>query len=98
MKTLKNEAAFQSRMLNNLKNWQKYLIGLSTIGLLLAYYCFYLKSLNNFLGVVGILIMISGLLGSLIVGLGIKKGKNNLDIVFKNLQANSNCCGGNDGN
>lgn len=73
------EIEFQTQMLNNLKKWIRNLIILSTsIGIILAYWGLGVQSKMPFtvFGVAGVIITIISVILCVVIGLGIKRGKD----------------------
>ena len=83
------EIEFQTKMLNNLKKWIRNLIILSSIGIVLAYWGLAVQSKMPFtiLGVVGIIITIISVILCVVIGLGIKRGKENIDKIIQLIKA-----------
>lgn len=69
------EVKYQTKMLNNLKRWLKSFIIFSSISLTIILFGPYVHPL---LRIVGIILMIISVLGCVIIGLGIKRGQDNV--------------------
>ena len=82
------EIEFQTQMLNNLKKWIRNLIILSSIGIILAYWGLGVQSKMPFtvFGVAGVIITISVIL-CVVIGLGIKRGRANVDKILQLVKA-----------
>ena len=72
------EIEFQTQMLNNLKKWIRNLIILSSIGIILAYWG---------LGVIGVILTVVSVILCVVIGLGIKRGKENVDKIIQLIKA-----------
>ena len=83
------EIEFQTQMLNNLKKWIRNLIILSSIGIILAYWGLGVQSKMPFtiLGVVGIIITVVSVILCVVIGLGMKRGKENVDKIIQLVKA-----------
>lgn len=78
-----NEINYQKHMLGNLRRWMALWFMTAGVGFVLVY--FFHNSLS-FLLFVAILLMSLGILGSLVFGYGIYKGKQNLEKVFHDFE------------
>ena len=83
------EIEFQTKMLNNLKKWIRNLIIISSIGIVLAYWGLAVQSKMPFtiLGVVGIIITVVSVILCVVIGLGMKRGKGNVDKIIQLVKA-----------
>ena len=83
------EIEFQTKMLNNLKKWIRNLIIISSIGIVLAYWGLAVHSKMPFtiLGVVGIIITVVSVILCVVIGLGMKRGKENVDKIIQLVKA-----------
>ena len=83
------EIEFQTKMLNNLKKWIRNLIIISSIGIVLAYWGLAVQSKMPFtiLGVVGITITVVSVILCVVIGLGMKRGKENVDKIIQLVKA-----------
>ena len=83
------EIEFQTKMLNNLKKWIRNLIIISSIGIVLAYWGLAVQSRMPFtiLGVVGIIITVVSVILCVVIGLGMKRGKENVDKIIQLVKA-----------
>ena len=83
------EIEFQTKMLNNLKKWIRNLIIISSIGIVLAYWGLEVQSKIPFtiLGVVGIIITVVSVILCVVIGLGMKRGKENVDKIIQLIKA-----------
>ena len=82
------EIEFQTQMLNNLKKWIRNLI-LSSIGIILAYWGLGVQSKMPFtvFGVAGVIITIISVILCVVIGLGIKRGRANVDKILQLVKA-----------
>ena len=80
------EIEFQTQMLNNLKKWIRNLIILSSIGIILAYWGLGVQSKMPFtvFGVAGVIISV---ILCVVIGLGIKRGRANVDKILQLVKA-----------
>ena len=83
------EIEFQTKRLNNLKKWIRNLIIISSIGIVLAYWGLAVQSKMPFtiLGVVGIIITVVSVILCVVIGLGMKRGKENVDKIIQLVKA-----------
>ena len=83
------EIEFQTKMLNNLKKWIRNLIIISSMGIVLAYWGLAVQSKMPFtiLGVVGIIITVVSVILCVVIGLGMKRGKENVDKIIQLVKA-----------
>ena len=83
------EIEFQTKMLNNLKKWIRNLIIISSIGIVLACWGLAVQSKMPFtiLGVVGIIITVVSVILCVVIGLGMKRGKENVDKIIQLVKA-----------
>ena len=70
------EIKYQTKMLNNLKVWLRNMIMLSSISLILILFG---DEMYSFLSTVGIILMVLSVIACLILSLGIKNGKYNIN-------------------
>jgi len=70
------EIKYQTKMLNNLKVWLRNMIMLSSISLILI---LFEDEMYSFLSTVGIILMVLSVIACLILSLGIKNGKDNIN-------------------
>ena len=83
------EIEFQTKMLNNLKKWIRNLIIISSIGIVLAYWGLAVQSKMPFtvFGVAGVIITIISVILCVVIGLGIKRGRANVDKILQLVKA-----------
>lgn len=83
------EIEFQTKMLDNLKKWIRNLIILSSIGIILAYWGLKVQSKMPFtvFGIVGVIITIISVILCVVIGLGIKRGTENVDKILQLVKA-----------
>ena len=83
------EIEFQTKMLDNLKKWIRNLIILSSIGIILAYWGLGVQSKMPFtvFGIVGVIITVVSVVFCVVIGLGIKRGKENVDKILQLVKA-----------
>ena len=82
------EIEFQTQMLNNLKRWIRNLVILSSVGVALAYWGLGIQSGMPYtvFGVVGVVVSVVCVILCVIIGLGFKRGKDNVDKIVKAVQ------------
>ena len=80
------EIEFQTQIL---KKWIRNLIILSSIGIILAYWGLGAQSKMPFtvFGVAGVIITIISVILCVVIGLGIKRGKENIDKIIQLIKA-----------
>lgn len=76
---LKKEAALQNTLYSRLKRWLAWGISCSTLGLVLILYG---AAVHSVLRTAGIVLFVLSVLAVLIMGLGLKNGRNNLLKLF----------------
>ena len=83
------EIEFQTKMLDNLKKWIRNLIILSSIGIILAYWGLSVQSKMPFtvFGVIGVIITVVSVVLCVVIGLGMKRGKENVDKIIQLVKA-----------
>lgn len=77
------EVKYQSKMLNRLKKWLNNLIIFSSISLVLVLFG---SSIHPLLQVFGIILMIASVLGCILVGLGYKNGRQNVNKIINSIK------------
>lgn len=77
------EVKYQIRMLNNLKRWLRNFMIFSSLSLVLIVSG---PSVHPLLKPIGIIFMILAVIGCIVIGLGIKNGKDNIDKILKTLE------------
>ncbi|MDO4942993.1 MAG: hypothetical protein Q4E73_09200 [Lachnospiraceae bacterium] len=79
------EIKYQTKMLDNLKKWIWMFMLLSSIGMVFAYWALNLHngSIFNLIGFVSIVIAVLSVVGCIIIGLGYKKGRANVDKILR---------------
>lgn len=80
--SLINEVEYQKRMLNNLKRWLRNVIIFSSLSLVLIVSG---PSIHSFIRIVGIIMMIISVLCAIVIGLGLKNGKDNVEKFLNNI-------------
>ena len=86
------EIEFQTKMLNNLKRWIRNLVILSSVGVALAYWGLGIQSGMPYtvFGVVGVVVSVVCVILCVIIGLGFKRGKDNVDKIVRAVQYQNN--------
>ncbi|HIT61574.1 MAG TPA: DUF202 domain-containing protein [Candidatus Fimousia stercorigallinarum] len=84
------EIEYQTKMLNNLKKWIQMLILISSVGIACTYWSLNAHSGGVFhlIGFISVVITILSVLGCIIIGLGYKKGRTNVDKILKMIEQN----------
>lgn len=77
------EVKYQTKMLNNLKRWLRNFIIFSSLSLVLVVSG---PSIHPLLRPIGIFLMILAVIGCVVIGLGIKNGKDNIDKIIDILE------------
>lgn len=85
-KALKQEALAQSKQFDALKKWLKNALHLSTISLVLALFG---SSLHPFVQIAGWILLALSAAACLTIGLGLKRGRDNLASIFALLEQNA---------
>ncbi|QYN55883.1 DUF202 domain-containing protein [Lactobacillus panisapium] len=81
------EVNYQKKMLQNLQYWLQFFLATGAIGFVLCYY-FYSKTVVLF--ILGVILLIIGMLGSVIIVYGRHRGKQNLNLLIDDYQAKIN--------
>lgn len=81
------EVNYQKKMLQNLQYWLQFFLATGAIGFVLCYY-FYSKTVGLF--ILGVILLIIGMLGSVIIVYGRHRGKQNLNLLIDDYQAKIN--------
>ena len=81
-----NEINYQKHMLENLGRYLNLMFLVASIGFVLIYV---FHSKNLFITIVGFILTVIGVLGSLVFGLGIRNGRVNVNKVIDDLEAKS---------
>ncbi len=74
-----NEVKYQIKMLNNLKRWLRNCIIFSSLSLILIISG---SSFHPIIKIIGIIFMILSVMNCIIIGLGLKNGKDNIDKII----------------
>lgn len=82
-KQLLAEAKMQTKALENLKKWFRNFIGFSTIGLVITYYGIQGSGVRFAFGIFGIITIIVCILAAIIINMGIKNGKLNVEKILE---------------
>lgn len=83
IKGYQTEIAYQKHMIENLSRWVTLLFAIASIGFLLIY-SFY--KTNLMLMILGAVLALIGILGMLVFGYGIYKGKQNVNKVIDDFE------------
>ncbi len=78
-RNLSKEAEMQLKALQKIKKWKNYAIAASTIGVAVTYAGLAGTSRSLFLGILGVIIILAGSGCAMILNLGIKNGKRNVE-------------------
>lgn len=79
---LSNEAQMQLKSLKKIEIWKNTAIALSTLGVALTYAGLAGTGRNIFLGIPGVIIIIAGLGSALVLNLGLKNGRRNVEKIL----------------
>lgn len=85
-----NEINYQKHMLANLGRFMNVSFLVASIGIVLIYV---FNSKNLFITIVGIILLVMGVLASLVLGLGIRNGRANVNKVIDDLEAKTHQSG-----
>lgn len=80
---LKQQAVTQSRLFGNLKNWLKVALNISSISLVLALFG---SNIHPAVQIIGTICLILSVLSAYLIGYALKKGRDNLNNIFKLLE------------
>jgi len=79
----KQEIDYQNHMIDNLRRWLTLSVMIAAIGIVII--CFFPITNNLFLGIIGWILFIVGLIAMMIFGYGIYKGRKNVGLVIEDL-------------
>lgn len=79
---LSQEAGFQIRALQKITRWKNMAAAMAAIGVALLYAGFAGADRNLFLGIPGIIMLLAGASGAVILNLGIRNGKRNVEKIL----------------
>lgn len=85
-KYLALEAQLQSKALKKINIWKNIAIAASTLGVAVAYTGISGIGLNLFLGILGVILIVSGSAIALILNLGLKNGRKNVEKILAALE------------
>lgn len=77
------EAEKQSKLLKNLSKWSRNVMGLSSIGVVIAYYGLSHSGIKFAFGVFGILFTVICVIACLLINLAIKNGTRNVNHILE---------------
>lgn len=77
------EVKYQIKMLNNLKRWLRNFMIFSSFSLILIVFG---PSIHPLLKPISIVLMILAVIGCIVIGLGLKNGKDNIEKILKILE------------
>lgn len=77
------EVKYQTKMLNNLKRWLRNFMIFSSLSIVLIVFG---PSFHPLLQPIGIVLMILAVIGCIVIGLGLKNGKDNIEKILKILE------------
>lgn len=74
------EIEYQTQMLHNLQRWIRNLLILSSVMLVIAYWAFQWMNgtLYIVIGTISIIVLMLSIIGCVVIGLGFKRGKENI--------------------
>lgn len=79
---ISKEAEMQIKALKTINLWKTIAIAVSTLGVAAAYAGIAGTSRSLFLGILGVIIMLIGLVSALILNLGLKNGRRNVEMML----------------
>ena len=85
-KKLSIEAEMQINALKKINWWKTVALAFSTIGVTLAYVGMSGESHNLFLGVPGIILIVAGIVSAIVLNLGLKNGRRNVEKILDILE------------
>ena len=85
-RVLSLEAKMQLKALKTIRVWKMIAIAISTLGVAMAYAGIAGTRGNIFFDIFGVVLMVLGLAGALILNLGLKNGRKNVDKILKCVQ------------
>jgi divalent metal cation (Fe/Co/Zn/Cd) transporter len=77
------EAEKQSKLLKNLAKWSRNVMGLSSIGVVVAYYGLSHSGIKFALGVFGVLFTVICVIACLLINLAIRNGRRNVNHILE---------------
>lgn len=81
-KRLSREAEMQMKALKKINRWKSIALAISAIGVALVYGGFAGAGQNLFLGICGIIFMVIGAVCAIILNLGLKNGRKNVEKIL----------------
>ncbi len=78
------EVKYQTKMLNNLRKWMRYLVSISSICLALAIWG---DNIASAVQVIGIIFTVISVIGCVLVGFALKKGSDNINKIITHLES-----------
>lgn len=83
---LSQEAQMQITALKKIRIWKITAIAISTLGVALAYAGMAGTEKNIFLGILGVIIVVLGLISAIVFNLGLKNGRRNVEKILNVLE------------
>lgn len=80
---LKREADMQTKMIGNLVRWLRAALVLSSVGVVLAWWGFTGQGYRTGVGAAGALVTLLCMIAAVVINLGVKNGKRNVDKMLR---------------
>lgn len=79
---LAEEARLQNKALKKISTWKSLAMAIATLGVAVAYAGFAGKDLRLFFGIAGIALILSGTVSAIILNLGLRNGRKNVEKII----------------
>lgn len=87
-KTISKEAEMQLIALKKINTWKIIAIAFSTLGVAITYAAMAAADRNLVLGILGVIIIVLGIGSALVLNLGLKNGRRNIEKMLNQIQGN----------
>lgn len=88
---LSQEAALQTKALGQIEGWKKIALALSAVGVAFTYAGYAGQIPHIFFGIFGIILIIAGTGSAVVLNLGIRNGKRNVEKILGLLERDKSC-------
>lgn len=81
-KRLSKEAEMQVKALKKINQWKNIAVAISAIGVAITYAGMASAERNTFLGILGIIVIVVGIVSAIVINLGLKNGRRNVEKIL----------------
>ncbi len=81
-KRLSKEAEMQVKALKKINQWKNIAVAISAIGVAITYAGMAGAERNTFLGILGIIVIVVGIVSAIVINLGLKNGRRNVEKIL----------------